>query len=79
VRICGRHVSLLLAAGVDAALWCPTPEHAFGWFDDQVPILGGAELELAAEELLVLPELAVLPGRDPAPGARKVIFNQNRF
>jgi hypothetical protein len=79
VRICSRHVSLLLAAGVDAALWCPTPGYAFGWFDERVPILPGAELELTDDDLLVLPELAVVPGRDPAPGARKVIFNQNHF
>jgi hypothetical protein len=36
-------------------------------------------LDLAAEDLLVVPESAVIPDHDPAPGARKVIFSQNHF
>lgn len=79
VRMLSRHVSLLVSAGVDAALWCPTPGYRYSWFDEDVPMLSGAELDLTAADLLVVPEPAALPGRDPAPGARKVIFNQNHF
>ncbi|WP_329101038.1 glycosyltransferase [Micromonospora sp. NBC_01699] len=79
VRMLSRHVSLLCEAGIDAALWCPAPGYRYTWFDEVVPMLSGTDLELTADDLLVVPEPAVLPGRDPAPGARKVIFNQNHF
>ncbi len=36
-------------------------------------------LRSARNDLLVLPETPTVQGRDPAPGARKVIFNQNHF
>ncbi len=42
-------------------------------------MLGGDQLELTEDDLLVVPELYLLPGVDPAPGVRKVIFNQNHF
>jgi glycosyltransferase involved in cell wall biosynthesis len=42
-------------------------------------VLGGDRLELTEDDLLVVPELYLLPGVDPAPGVRKVIFNQNHF
>ena len=74
-----RHVAALVGAGVDAALWCPTPGFRYTWFDEQVPMLSGIELALADDDVLVWPEPVVLPGRDPAPGGRKVIFNQNHF
>lgn len=79
VRMLSRHVSLLVEAGFDAALWCSTPGYRYPWFDEDVPMLSGPELDLAEADLLVLPEPAVLPGRDPAPGARKAVFNQNHF
>lgn len=79
VRMLSRHVSLLVAAGIDAALWCPTPDYRYTWFDEVVPMVSGPELDLTADDLLVVPEPGVLPGRDPAPGARKAIFNQNHF
>lgn len=79
VRTLSRYVSLLVAAGVDAYLWCPTPGYRYTWFDDVVPMASGLELDLDAADLLVVPEPGVLPGRDPAPGARKAILNQNHF
>lgn len=74
-----RHVAALAGAGVDAALWCPTPGFRYTWFDERVPMWSGTELALADDDVLVWPEPVVLPGRDPAPGCRKVIFNQNHF
>jgi len=79
VRMLSRYVSLLAAAGVDAYLWCPTPGYRYTWFDEVVPMISGMELDLDAADLLVVPEPGVLPGRDPAPGARKAILNQNHF
>lgn len=79
VRVLHRHVELLVEAGVDAYVWTPTPGFSYEWFDSPAPKLQGAELELSADDLLVVPETAVLPGVDPAPGARKVVFNQAHF
>ncbi|WP_170211921.1 glycosyltransferase [Saccharothrix australiensis] len=78
-RLLTEHVALLAAAGVDAYRWSPTPGFRYDWFDDDVPTLSGAELDLSADDLLVVPELTVLPGRDPAPGGRKAIFVQGHF
>jgi glycosyltransferase involved in cell wall biosynthesis len=72
-------VELLRTAGIDAALWFRKPGYRLPWFETSAPILGGDQLELGADDLLVVPELYLLPGVDPAPGVRKVIFNQNHF
>ncbi|AHH94772.1 hypothetical protein KALB_1399 [Kutzneria albida DSM 43870] len=79
VRVLHRHVELLVEAGVDAFVWLPTEGYRYGWFDSPAPRLYGAELALTEHDLLVVPEGGVRPGVDPAPGARKVIFNQNHF
>ncbi|MFB6566123.1 MULTISPECIES: hypothetical protein [Streptomyces] len=79
-RILSAHVKLLAEAGVDAYRWSPTPGFRYAWFDDSgVPTLSGMEIDLTADDLLVVPEISVLPGHDPAPGARKVVFNQGHF
>ncbi|HEY5820968.1 MAG TPA: glycosyltransferase [Propionibacteriaceae bacterium] len=72
-----QHVQLLRAAGHQAWLWLPTARP--DWIDADLPVLVGPTLEIGAEDLLVLPEVPIVPGADPAPGARKVIFNQNHF
>ncbi|GAA4011203.1 hypothetical protein GCM10022247_36920 [Allokutzneria multivorans] len=79
VRVLARHVELLVEAGHDAVLWCPTPGYRFPFFDCAGPMLSGTEIEVSADDLLVLPEVGIKPGAEPAPGARKVIFNQNHF
>ena len=79
IRVQARHVELLREAGVDAALWFRTPGYRLPWFETTAPFLGGDQLELTEHDLLVVPELYLLPGVDPAPGVRKVIFNQNHF
>lgn len=78
VHVHTQHVALLRAAGRDARLWLPGPDRP-GWIDADVPVVHGPTTDLAADDLLVLPEVPVVPGRDPAPGGRKVIFNQNHF
>ena len=78
VHVMTQHVQLLAAAGHRAFLWLPGPERP-SWIDAAVPVLLGAIMDLGADDLLVLPEVPLIPGVDPAPGARKVIFNQNHF
>ncbi|MFI9383458.1 hypothetical protein [Kutzneria sp. NPDC052558] len=69
----------MVDAGVEAYRWTPTPGYRYTWFDDHVPTLSGLEIDLAEDDILVIPEIEVLPHRDPAPGARKVVFNQAYF
>ena len=74
-----EHVRLLQSIGRSAWLWLPGPAGAPAWFDETVPTLVGPTLDIGAGDVLVLPEVPVIPGIDPAPGARTVIFNQNHF
>jgi len=79
VRVLHRHVELLVKAGVDAYVWLPAPGYRYEWFDSPAPRLFGPQLELTERDLLAVPEGVLRPGGDPAPGARKVIINQNHF
>ncbi|MEO7061905.1 MAG: glycosyltransferase, partial [Lapillicoccus sp.] len=79
VHVQTQHVQLLRAAGYNAWLWLPDPHDRTGWIDSDLPVLSGATTPIGAADLLVLPETPTIDGRDPAPGARKVIFNQNHF
>ncbi|MBW4718626.1 glycosyltransferase [Saccharothrix obliqua] len=79
IRLLTEHVSLLVAAGVDAYRWSPTPGFRYSWFADDVPTLSGVELDLGADDVLVVPEVAVLPDRDPAPRGRRVVFVQGHY
>ena len=79
VHVMTRHVRLLRAAGHDAWLWLPDPDDRTDWIDPDLPVLAGPSLPLGADDLLVVPETPTVPGHDPAPGARTVIFNQNHF
>ena len=45
-------------------------------FDDTLQIRG---FQVGPEDVVVYPEAPAVPGVDPAPGARKVVFNQNHF
>ena len=79
VHVLTQHVQLLRAAGHQAWLWLPDPDDRTDWIDANVPVLSGATTPIGADDLLVVPETPTIQGRDPAPGARKVIFNQNHF
>ena len=79
VHVMTQHVRLLCGAGYEAFLWLPDPADRTDWIADDVPMLFGATLPIGADDLLVLPETPTIQGCDPAPGARKVIFNQNHF
>lgn len=79
VHVLTQHVRLLRAAGHEAWLWLPDPTNRTDWIDADIPVLFGETIPVGAADLLVLPETPTIQGRDPAPGARKVIFNQNHF
>lgn len=78
IRVLYQHVELLTAAGYDAVIWHPRAGMSHAWFDSSAPLVYGAQLELDATDTLVIPE-CVIENRDPAPGCRKVIYNQNYF
>lgn len=79
VHVMMQHVQLLRSVGHEALLWLPGPGDRPAWFDATVPTVVAPTLDLGADDLLVLPEVPLPPGLDPAPGARVVIFNQNHF
>jgi hypothetical protein len=79
VHVMTEHVRLLREQGTDAWLWLPGPGGAPGWIDDDLPVIVGAKTPIGADDVLVVPETPTVHGRDPAPGARTVIFNQNHF
>ncbi|WP_204911768.1 glycosyltransferase [Microlunatus spumicola] len=72
-----HHIALLRAAGIEASLWLPQPGTP-AWMGD-VPVVTGPTVEVGADDVVIFPEAPVVPGTDPAPGARKIIFNQNHF
>ena len=72
-----QHIAMLRAAGIDAALWLPQPGTPV-WMGD-VPVVAGGTLEVGEDDLILFPEAPIMVGVDPAPGARKIIFNQNHF
>lgn len=80
IEVLSDHVTLLRAAGEDAILWLPENHTGQAVFHSAPGMTVAADrLSLAAADLLVVPESAVIPDQDPAPGARKVIFSQNHF
>jgi Glycosyl transferases group 1 len=79
MRAIYRHVELLCAAGERAVVWHRDPGFRCEWFKHDAAIVGGDTLPVEAADLLVVPEVLIFPGFDPAPRARKAIFNQGYF
>lgn len=79
VRHVYRLVEVLVEEGFDAAVWHHEDGFRPGWFDSPAPVVAGAEQELTDDHLVVVPEVLVLDGHDPAPGGRTAILNQNPF
>ena len=79
IRHAYRLVDLLRGQGYDAAVWHRTPGFRCDWFDSDTEVINGPTVELDDDHLVIVPEVLVLRGHDPAPGGRKVIWNQNPF
>lgn len=77
IRALYRHVELLIHDGFDAIIW--QYRSRLDWFSSSAPVHHGSTLAIGRDDILVVPEPFVLPGSDPAPGCRKVIYNQNHF
>lgn len=77
IRVIYRHVDILNEAGIRA--FVVHHRHGFRcrWFENDTPVLSAAEVALAANDLVVLPEVDVELAERLPPGNRYVIFNQN--
>ena len=79
VRVIYRHVDILNAAGVRAAVLHHSDGYACSWFEHSTRTIGAPSVQLSVEDVLVVPEiygpyLKRLP-RKP----RLVVFNQNAY
>lgn len=79
IRVLYRHAEALMKAGYESLVWQFSKITAPSWFENSAPIVTGESLWLDETDILVIPEVFVFPGADPAPGCRKVIYNQNHF
>lgn len=79
IRVIYRQVELLVEAGYDAVVWHYADDFECRWFTSSAPVVTGPTLELDESDLLVVPEVMLIAGTDPAPGCRKIIYNQNHF
>ncbi|MFD9705218.1 glycosyltransferase [Lentzea sp. NPDC059081] len=79
VRAMYRHAELAECTGFDAKVWHLAEGFQAGWFSSSAPVITGETCELGPDDVLVVPEVMVLDGFDPAPGVRKVVFNQNHY
>ncbi len=74
-----RHVDLLNAAGIEAAVLHHTSGFACRWFEHSTRVVAAPEVELAPSDVLVVPEVYG-PFLDRLPrGPRLVVFNQNAY
>jgi glycosyltransferase involved in cell wall biosynthesis len=79
VRMMYRHVDLLNAAGIPAAILHSQPGFRCTWFANTTMVTAAPGVRLRPEDLLVVPEY-YSPGLDRLPNdARKVIFNQGAY
>jgi hypothetical protein len=74
-----RHAELAERTGVDAKVWHLAEDFRCWWFSSTAKVISGETVELGPDDVLVVPEVLVMDGFDPAPGVRKVIYNQNHY
>lgn len=79
VRAMYRHAELAQRTGFDAKVWHFAEGFQTGWFSSTAQVISGETCELGPDDVLVVPEVMVLDGFDPAPGVRKVVYNQNHY
>ncbi len=78
-KITYRHVEVLNQLGLSACVVHSKPNFRYSSLQHQPPIIGLDQLQMQHSDLLVLPE-DLGPGvHSLAPGARKLIFNQNAY
>lgn len=78
-RVIYRHVDLLNAAGVEAAVVHQRRGFRCDWFPNSTPVVAAGQVTLAPADVIVVPEwYAAGLHRLPA-GVRKVVFNQGPY
>lgn len=78
-RVLFQHVELLRSSGYDAVIWDPQDRVPLNWFTTTAPTIQANTLDLDDSDILVVPGDFIAEGYDPAPGCRKVIYNQGHF
>lgn len=77
IRVVYRHVDLLNAAGIPAAVLHHRPGFRCSWFHNHTAVTNSRETVIGAQDLVVVGELSV-PLLDNLPdGHRFAVFNQN--
>jgi len=79
IRTLYRHVDLLNATGVSAAILHTREGFRCTWFPHDTRIVYAARVTLRASDVLVLPEVYGANLRKVPRGIRQVIFNQNTY
>jgi glycosyltransferase involved in cell wall biosynthesis len=79
IRVIYRHVDILAAAGIEAAVLHHADDFSCEWFDHSTRTVGAASTTLGPRDTLVVPEVyAPFFNRLPS-GPRLVAFNQNAY
>lgn len=79
IRVLYRHVELLRSSGYNALIWDPKEHTPINWFETSVPVVHSDTIELDETDIIVIPEVLIYDNFDPAPGCRKIIYNQGHF
>jgi hypothetical protein len=79
IRTLYRHVDLLNADGVSAAILHTREGFRCTWFPHDTRIVYAAQVALRASDVLVVPEVFGANLRNLPRGIRQVIFNQNTY
>ena len=74
-----RHVDILNARGIEAAVLHEKPGFRLGWFENATRVVCIPEVEAVPDSIVVVPEGLAHDIPNVFPGLRKVIFNQNCF
>jgi glycosyltransferase involved in cell wall biosynthesis len=78
VRTIYRHVDVLNDTGHPAAVVHARPGFRCTWFENETRVID-LPITLDASDLVVVPEESIADLARIAPGARKVVFNQNAY
>ncbi|WP_193614062.1 glycosyltransferase [Nocardioides lijunqiniae] len=79
VRVAYRHVDLLNALGLRAAVLHTAPGFRATWFAHTTPVVDSRRLRFGAEDLLVVPEVYGPSMRHLDPEIRVLVFNQGAY
>jgi Glycosyl transferases group 1 len=77
IRVAYRHVDLLNAAGIPAAILHRREDFRCTWFENRTRVLSSARASIGPDDLVVVSELGVSLRERLPPGFRFVVFNQN--